>query len=664
MSEDIRREMRELEKKVEYHMHLYYDLDRPELEDYEYDRLIHHLMDLEEQYPQYASPNSPTKRVGGKAQNTFREVTHKVQMGSLQDVFSTDELRAFDLRVQEEVPNPTYVVEQKIDGLSVSLEYHDGELAVGSTRGDGFTGEDVTENLRTIRSIPLQLPEALPLLEVRGEVYMPVTSFNRLVREQELREETPAKNPRNAAAGSLRQKDPKIAAARGLDIFCFNVQQLEGVTCERHSESLELMRRLGFPVSPDYKVFDNIEDAIKQVEVIGELRGSLGYQIDGAVIKVDRFTDRELLGSTAKYPKWAVAFKYPPEEKETVLRDVVLQVGRTGAVTPTAEFDPIELAGTTVSRATLHNQDFIDELDIGIGDTIVVHKSGEIIPKVRRVIHEKRPAGVKKFVIPNVCPVCGAKTEREKDTADIKCTSPNCPAQLERHMINFVGRDAMDIKGFGATYIMELVHLGYLKDIADIYDLKQHREELIEQGIIGKEKNTDKLLDAIEKSKQNEAFQLLTGFGIPNVGKAAAKTILKHFGSIEALMQADMESLQQIADVGEVTALCIRNYFQDENNCKIIERLKEAGVNMEMAESGSEDGRFDGVTFVITGTLPTMERKAAAALIEAHGGKVSGSVSKKTNYLLAGENAGSKLTKANDLGVSVISEAELQEMLK
>lgn len=359
MSEDIRRKMRELEKQVEHHMHLYYDLDAPELEDYEYDRLIHSLMDLEEQYPQYASPNSPTKRVGGKAQNTFREVTHKVQMGSLRDVFSTDELRAFDARVREEVPNPTYVVEQKIDGLSVSLEYHDGELAVGSTRGDGFTGEDVTENLRTIRSIPLQLPEALPLLEVRGEVYMPVTSFNRLVREQELREEIPAKNPRNAAAGSLRQKDPKIAAARGLDIFCFNVQQLEGVTCERHSESLELMRRLGFPVSPDYKVFDNIEDAIKQVEVIGELRGSLGYQIDGAVIKVDRFTDRELLGSTAKYPKWAVAFKYPPEEKETVLRDVVLQVGRTGAVTPTAEFDPIELAGTTVSRATLHNQDFI-----------------------------------------------------------------------------------------------------------------------------------------------------------------------------------------------------------------------------------------------------------------------------------------------------------------
>ena len=466
MSEDIRREMRELEKKVEYHMHLYYDLDRPELEDYEYDRLIHHLMDLEEQYPQYASPNSPTKRVGGKAQNTFREVTHKVQMGSLQDVFSTDELRAFDLRVREEVPNPTYVVEQKIDGLSVSLEYHDGELAVGSTRGDGFTGEDVTENLRTIRSIPLRLPQPLPLLEVRGEVYMPVRSFNRLVREQELREEPIAKNPRNAAAGSLRQKDPKIAAARGLDIFCFNVQQLEGLTCQSHSKSLELMKELGFPVSPDYKVFDNIEDAIKQVEKIGELRGTLGYQIDGAVIKVDSFTDRERLGSTAKYPKWAVAYKYPPEEKETVLRNVILQVGRTGAVTPTAEFDPIELAGTTVSRATLHNQDFINQLGVNIGDTIVVRKAGDIIPEVIAV--RNHPKDKPAFTLPSHCPSCGTLLVRDPEVAAIRCPNISCPAQILRSLIHFCSRNAMDIEGLGEAACEQLLRSGLAKTPADL----------------------------------------------------------------------------------------------------------------------------------------------------------------------------------------------------
>ena len=488
--------------------------------------------------------------------------------------------------------------------------------------------------------------------------------FEKVNEKQELLGKKLFANPRNCAAGTLRQLDTAVTKERGLSMFIFNIQDARGISFETHTEGYEYLKKQGIRVIEEYTVCKTADEVWAAIEKIGENRGKLPYDIDGAVVKINRFSDREKLGATSKVPRWAVAYKYPPEEKETKLLDIELSVGRTGRITPTAVFEPVRLCGTSVSRATLHNQDFIDELDIGIGDTIVVYKSGEIIPKVRRVIHEKRPAGVKKFVIPNVCPVCGAKTEREKDTADIKCTSPNCPAQLERHMINFVGRDAMDIKGFGATYIMELVRLGYLKDIADIYDLKQHREELIEQGIIGKEKNTDKLLDAIEKSKQNEAFQLLTGFGIPNVGKAAAKTILKHFGSIEALMQADMESLQQVADVGEVTALCIRNYFQDENNCKIIERLKEAGVNMEMAETGSEDGRFDGLTFVITGTLPTMDRKAAAALIEAHGGKVSGSVSKKTNYLLAGENAGSKLTKANDLGVSVISEAELQEMLK
>ncbi len=586
-------------------------------------------------------------------------------MLSLQDVFDRGEVENFVAEMKKQLDDPEFVVEYKIDGLSLSLRYEYGELKLAETRGDGIQyGEDVTANAKVIRDVKKKLKDKPEYLEIRGEVYMTEADFEKVNEKQELLGKKLFANPRNCAAGTLRQLDTAVTKERGLSMFIFNIQDARGISFETHTEGYEYLKKQGIRVIEEYTVCKTADEVWAAIEKIGENRGKLPYDIDGAVVKINRFSDREKLGATSKVPRWAVAYKYPPEEKETKLLDIELSVGRTGRITPTAVFEPVRLCGTSVSRATLHNQDFIDELDIGIGDTIVVYKSGEIIPKVRRVIHEKRPEGVKKFVIPDVCPVCGAKTEREKDTADIKCTSPNCPAQLERHMINFVGRDAMDIKGFGATYIMELVHLGYLKDIADIYDLKKHREELIEQGIIGKEKNTDKLLDAIEKSKQNEAFQLLTGFGIPNVGKAAAKTILKHFGSIEALMQADMESLQQVADVGEVTALCIRNYFQDENNCKIIERLKEAGVNMEMAESGSEDGRFDGLTFVITGTLPTMDRKAAAALIEAHGGKVSGSVSKKTNYLLAGENAGSKLTKANDLGVSVISEAELQEMLK
>ena len=466
MSEKIRQEMQQLQKQVEHHMHLYYDLDAPELEDFEYDRLIHHLMDLEEQYPEYASPNSPTKRVGGSAMNTFREVPHKVQMGSLQDVFSLDELRAFDERVRETVPEPTYVVEQKIDGLSVSLEYRNGELAVGSTRGNGLVGEDVTENIRTIRSIPLKLPQLLPLLEVRGEVYMPVNSFLRLVREQELREETPAKNPRNAAAGSLRQKDPKIAAARGLDIFCFNIQQLEGMRCESHQASLELLHSLGFPVSPDYKVVHTIEEAIRQIEKIGELRGKLGYQIDGAVIKVDSFADRERLGSTAKYPKWAVAFKYPPEEKETVLRSIALQVGRTGAVTPTAEFDPIELAGTTVSRATLHNQDFITQLGVNIGDTIVVRKAGDIIPEVIGV--RNHPKDKPAYIMPTHCPSCGTLLVRDPEVAAIRCPNISCPAQILRSLIHFCSRSAMDIEGLGEAACELLLQQGLAKTPADL----------------------------------------------------------------------------------------------------------------------------------------------------------------------------------------------------
>ena len=657
MSEKIRQEMQQLQKEVEHHMHLYYDLDAPELEDFEYDRLIHHLMDLEEQYPEYASPNSPTKRVGGSAMNTFREVPHKVQMGSLQDVFSLDELRAFDERVRETVPEPTYVVEQKIDGLSVSLEYRNGELAVGSTRGNGLVGEDVTENIRTIRSIPLKLPQPLPLLEVRGEVYMPVNSFWRLVREQELREETPAKNPRNAAAGSLRQKDPKIAAARGLDIFCFNIQQLEGTVCESHEASLELMRSLGFPVSPDYKVVHTIEEAIRQIEKIGELRGKLGYQIDGAVIKVDSFADRERLGSTAKYPKWAVAFKYPPEEKETVLRSIALQVGRTGAVTPTAEFDPIELAGTTVSRATLHNQDFITQLGVNIGDTIVVRKAGDIIPEVIGVrIHPKdKPA----YVMPAHCPSCGTLLVRDPEVAAIRCPNISCPAQILRSLIHFCSRSAMDIEGLGEAACELLLQQGLAKTPADLYRLT--KDDLMRlEGF--QTKKAENILAALEKSKQNELGALLFGLGIRNIGEKAAKLLAARFGTLLAVENATHEELLSIEGFGEIMAESVLQYFADDNNRKLCGDLLSLGLRPWVPRQAS--AALAGMTFVVTGTLPGYSRDEIENLIEKNGGKAAGSVSKKTSYVVAGEAAGSKLAKAQSLGVPVLTEQQLLELIE
>lgn len=657
MSEKIRQEMQQLQKQVEHHMHLYYDLDAPELEDFEYDRLIHHLMDLEEQYPEYASPNSPTKRVGGSAMNTFREVPHKVQMGSLQDVFSLDELRAFDERVRETVPEPTYVVEQKIDGLSVSLEYRNGELAVGSTRGNGLVGEDVTENIRTIRSIPLKLPQPLPLLEVRGEVYMPVNSFLRLVREQELREETPAKNPRNAAAGSLRQKDPKIAAARGLDIFCFNIQQLEGTVCESHQASLELMRSLGFPVSPDYKVVHTIEEAIRQIEKIGELRGKLGYQIDGAVIKVDSFADRERLGSTAKYPKWAVAYKYPPEEKETVLRSIALQVGRTGAVTPTAEFDPIELAGTTVSRATLHNQDFIIQLGVNIGDTIVVRKAGDIIPEVIGV--RNHPKDKPAYVMPTHCPSCGTLLVRDPEVAAIRCPNISCPAQILRSLIHFCSRSAMDIEGLGEAACELLLQQGLAKTPADLYRLT--KDDLMRlEGF--QTKKAENILAALEKSKQNELGALLFGLGIRNIGEKAAKLLAARFGTLQAVEKATREELLSIDGFGEIMAESVLQYFADENNRKLCDDLLSLGLRPWVPRQAS--AALAGMTFVVTGTLPGYSRDEIENLIEKNGGKAAGSVSKKTSYVVAGEAAGSKLAKAQSLGVPVLTEQQLLELIE
>lgn len=663
---DAKTRIEELKKTLEYHSNRYYNMDDPEISDYEYDSMMQELKKLEKEHPELVTPDSPTQRVGGTAKREAGVlVRHNVPMLSLQDVFSKEEVCNFVNEMKEQLEDPEFVVEYKIDGLSMALRYEDGVLKLAETRGDGINfGEDVTENAKVIPDVKKKLKDALPYLEIRGEVYMKLKDFDAVNETQELLGRKPFANPRNCAAGTLRQLDSRITKERKLSMFIFNVQEVRGRTFATHTEGYEFLKKQGIHVIDDYKVCKTAEEVWDAITRIGENRGNLGYDIDGAVVKLNRIADREKLGSTSKVPRWAVAYKYPPEEKETKVLDIELSVGRTGRITPTAIFEPIRLCGTTVSRATLHNQDFIDDLDIGIGDTIVVYKSGEIIPKVKEVIHAKRPEGTVRFEIPDVCPVCGAKTEREKDTADIKCTSPNCPAQLERHIINFVGRDAMDIKGFGTVYIEELVRLGYLKDVADIYDLKDHREELIEQGIIGKEKNTDKLLDAIETSKKNDAYKLLTGLGIPNVGKAAAKAILKYFKEFDALEAADMDQLQEVNDIGEVSADCIFRFFGDEKNKVLLQRLREAGVNMAYIPEEGADERFAGQTFVLTGTLPSMDRKEAAALIEKFGGKVAGSVSKKTAYVLAGENAGSKLTKANELGIKVISEEDILAMTK
>lgn len=663
---DAKTRIEELKKTLEYHSNRYYNMDDPEISDYEYDSMMQELKKLEKEHPELVTPDSPTQRVGGTAKREAGVlVRHNVPMLSLQDVFSKEEVYNFVNEMQEQLEDPEFVVEYKIDGLSMALRYEDGVLKLAETRGDGINfGEDVTENAKVIPDVKKKLKDALPYLEIRGEVYMKLKDFDAVNETQELLGRKPFANPRNCAAGTLRQLDSRITKERKLSMFIFNVQEVRGRTFATHTEGYEFLKKQGIHVIDDYKVCKTADEVWDAITRIGENRGNLGYDIDGAVVKLNRIADREKLGSTSKVPRWAVAYKYPPEEKETKVLDIELSVGRTGRITPTAIFEPIRLCGTTVSRATLHNQDFIDDLDIGIGDTIVVYKSGEIIPKVKEVIHAKRPEGTVRFEIPDVCPVCGAKTEREKDTADIKCTSPNCPAQLERHIINFVGRDAMDIKGFGTVYIEELVRLGYLKDVADIYDLKDHREELIEQGIIGKEKNTDKLLDAIETSKKNDAYKLLTGLGIPNVGKAAAKAILKYFKEFDALEAADMDQLQEVNDIGEVSADCIFRFFGDEKNKVLLQRLRDAGVNMAYILEEGADERFAGQTFVITGTLPSMDRKEAAALIEKFGGKVAGSVSKKTAYVLAGENAGSKLTKANELGIKVISEEDILAMTK
>ena len=624
------------------------------------------LKGLEQKHPEYITSDSPTQKVGGSAKREAGVlVRHNVPMLSLQDVFSKEDVDAFVADMQEQLVDPTFVVEYKIDGLSMALRYVNGKLDVAVTRGDGvLQGEDVTVNAKVIKDVKNTLKEPIEYLEVRGEVYMTNEAFDKVNEIQEIKGKKLFANPRNCAAGTLRQLDSSITKERNLSMFVFNIQDAKGREFTSHSEGYEYLKRQGIKIIEDYKICKTAKEVWEAIEAIGENRDKLGYDIDGAVVKIDSFADRQKLGATAKVPRWAVAYKYPPEEKETKLLAIELSVGRTGRITPTAIFEPIRLCGTTVSRATLHNQDFIDDLDVRIGDTIVVYKSGEIIPKVKGVVKEKRPADSAPYVIGNTCPVCGAPAVREGDNADIKCTNHSCPSKLVRNIVNFVGRDAMDIKGFGFAYVETLVDHGYLKDLSDIYGLIDKRQELLDKKIIGLVKSTDNLLNAIEGSKNNDAIKLLTSLGISNVGKSAAKSLMKKFKSIDNLMKASYAQLIEVNDIGDISAMAIINYFKNPDNQAVVQRLKEYGVNMNIIEAQDGDERFDGKTFVVTGTLPTLSRKAASELIEKHGGKVSGSVSKKTDYLLAGENAGSKLTKAQNLGINVISEETLLEMVK
>ena len=647
----------ELTEQLNYHSDRYYNLDSPEISDYEYDQLMNELKALEQEFPALVTPASPTQHVGGRAMLTlFDKVTHTVQMGSLQDVFDKDELRAFDTRCREKLSVPEYVVEPKIDGLSVSLEYRDGVLVRGSTRGDGFIGEDVTANLLTVRSIPHRLSQPLPFLEVRGEVYMPRRAFLELTERQELNDEQPFKNPRNAAAGSLRQKDPRITAGRGLDIFVFNIQQIDGKELTTHKDSLDFIRSLGLPVIPSYFVCTNIEDAIREIDRIGERRSSYPFDIDGAVIKVNSFAERELLGSTAKFPRWAVAFKYPPEEKETTLLDIEVAVGRTGALTPTAVFEPVSLAGTTVSRAVLHNQDFIDEKDIRIGDRILVRKAGDIIPEV--IASVSHAPGSSTYRLPKFCPSCGCPVVREPDEAVLRCTNPECPATLLRNIIHFASRPAMNIDGLGPAVVKSLVENHHITSSADLYYLK--KEELADLERMG-EKSADNLLAAIERSKSNDLSRLLFGLGIRNVGQKAAVLICEKYHTMDELLKADADGIAEIDGIGPVIAESLVQYLKQPQILTLIERFRAAGVNLT-AQTKQKGDAFSGLTFVLTGTLPTYTRDQAKELIESLGGKVSGSVSKKTSYVLAGEEAGSKLTKAQSLGIPVIDEAEFLRM--
>lgn len=653
-----KQEIEQLTRELERHNHLYYVLDSPEIADYEYDRMLRRLEELENQYPEYASPISPTRRVGGEALSQFEKVRHAVPLESLQDVFSFEELREFDARVREQIPDLEYTVEPKVDGLSVALEYVDGRFVRGATRGDGLIGEDVTENLKTVRSIPMTLEHAPGRLIVRGEVFMPKFVFETLNADREARGEALFANPRNAAAGSLRQLDPKIAAARQLDILVFNLQLAEGVGFETHSQTLDYLREHHFKVIP-YTCCRDMDTAENLVCRIDEGRYDLSYDIDGAVIKVNRLEDRRLLGSTAKFPRWAAAFKYPPEIKPTVVQDILVQVGRTGVLTPKAVVSPVRLAGTTVTNATLHNQDFITEKDIRIGDTVLIRKAGEIIPEILEVDFSKRPAEAVPYHLPETCPVCGAPVLRDEDGAAFRCTGAECPAQLARNLTHFVSRDAMDIDGLGSAIVEQLISAGLVHTPADLYTLEREKVKKLER--MGKQ-STDNLLRAIETSKQNDLSRLLNAFGIRQVGTKAAKVLARTFGSLDALMAATEEELTAVPDIGAITAANLTRWFADSQSQDLIARLRQAGVNFESREQ-VQDTRFMGMTFVLTGALSLFTRDEATARIEEMGGKAASSVSKKTTYVVAGENAGSKLKKANELGIPVLSEQEFLEML-
>ena len=657
---DAQKEILKLRREIEHHNKLYYVMDAPVISDYEYDMLMNRLKALEAEHPELVTPDSPTQRVGGMALSQFEPVQHQVPLESLTDVFSYEELFAFGDRMDTLLSEThDYVVEPKIDGLSMSLEYENGVFIRGATRGDGVTGENVTENLRTVRSLPLRIENAPERLIVRGEVYMSKAVFEELNAQREISGEQLLANPRNAAAGSMRQLDPKVAAARKLDIICFNMQYSSEGEYRTHAQTLDAMRDMGFPVV-SYTHFDNIRDCVHQIEWLGEHREELPFDMDGAVIKINSLAQRQALGSTAKAPRWAVAFKYPPEKKESRVLDIVVQVGRTGVLTPKVIVEPIRLAGTTVSAATLHNQDNIDRLDLRIGDTVLLQKAGEIIPEVLSVNKEKRPEGTVPFVLPQFCPECGSPVVRDEDGAALRCTSPECPAQRLRNVAHFASREAMDMEGLGISVCESLINSGLVKDAADLFYLEP--QSIAELDRMGK-KSAENLIAAIEKSKEAGLSRLLCGFGIRQVGQKAAKVLASYYPDLDSLMEATEEELTRVPDIGGITAAFIRNWFDNSQSLDLIERLRKAGVDFKSHEEKKDD-RFAGMTFVLTGALSKFTRDEASAIIESYGGKASGSVSKKTSYVVAGENAGSKLTKAQSLGIPVLTEEEFADMIR
>lgn len=657
---DAAKEIAKLRKELEHHSKLYYVYDAPVISDYEYDMLMQKLILLESEHPELITPDSPSQKVGGEPVSSFEEVQHQVPLESLTDVFSYDELFAFGDRMDSMLSEKhEYVVEPKIDGLSMSLEYENGIFVRGATRGNGVTGENVTENLKTVRSLPLHIENAPERLIVRGEVYMSKAVFEELNAQREIKGEALLANPRNAAAGSMRQLDPKVAAARKLDIICFNIQYSSDGTYKTHAETLDAMREMGFPVVP-YKVYSSIESCVERIDYLGENRDKLSYDMDGTVIKINSLSQRQSLGSTAKAPRWATAFKYHPEKKESKVLDIVVQVGRTGVLTPKVIVEPVRLAGTTVSAATLHNQDNIDRLDLRIGDTVLLQKAGEIIPEVLSVNKEKRPDDSVPFTMPDICPECGSPVVRDIDGAALRCTSPECPAQRLRNIAHFASREAMDIEGLGISVCESLINSGLVKTAADIYYLKA--EDIAQLERMG-DKSAKNLIAAIEHSKEAGLSRLLCAFGIRQVGQKAAKVLAVHFEDLDKLMEAGTEELTKIPDIGNITAGFIVDWFNNAQSQHLIKMLREAGVSFKSKEE-KKDNRFAGMTFVLTGSLSEYTREEASAIIESFGGNASGSVSKKTSYVLAGENAGSKLTKAENLGIKIISEADFAELIK